>query len=815
MKKITLLIISFLSLTIATQAQTNNYLNISTTGSRLKITNSSAINVTASQSKTITFRIKIPSGNNTNFSKIMLKNDSSSAGNGQYGITFGSSTTLPHTDIRLLSSSTTPAAYGNSNNNSLASTINDGNWHHFALVLNDIDGKTRLYYDGFVLISSTAPGAIDMTNTSDLYFGASSTGGTPVLMSIDDIHIWDTALTPYQIINDINTSINATTAPTTTGLLAAYDFESATLSAIPDITAKTTSATVMQAASSTDAILTNPSNINFTTSTFWNGSSWSNGAPTSSLDAFISGNYNEATNITAKSLTVDNNAIVTIPSNTKISLTGILYVGNGSNFTLENNANLIQTTTSYNVGNITVKRNSAPMVLYDYTLWSSPVTSQKLYTFSPLTATTPTIRFYSYNTGTDSYDNTGLSSSSNFARCKGYAIRAPYNYTSSPQTFNGQFTGVPNNGTFTIASDFSGSGYNLIGNPYPSPIDATTFVTTNTAVIEGTLYFLSHNIKSDGTSYESTSMQYATWNSTGSVGAPAALGSSTITGMNNTSTPNGIIQVGQGFIVKAKNTAAANITFNNGMRTVTGTAANADQFFKMATTKSANSTIATEKHRLWLDLTNANGEGLSQLLVGYVDGATNEADNLYDGEEFGNPKTSLTSLLNGKNYTIQGRALPFADTDTVPLAFKAATKGTYTIALNKTDGVFATDQEVLLKDNATGTLTNLKTGGYTFTATAGTTNSRFELAYAKSAINTMGLEAPITAVKKQGVFHINTNGAILKDVAVYDLQGHEILKQQNINSTTSSLTGLPSTRGVLIIKVTTDTNQTQTIKIIN
>lgn len=550
------------------------------------------------------------------------------------------------------------------------------------------------------------------------------------------------------------------------------------------------------------------------TNTTWNGSAWDNGAPVASSTAIINGNYSEAANIVAASLKVKGTAVAALPSGNYIKLSGAVSVDNTASLTLENNAKLIQTNDVGNIGAINVKRNAAPMVLLDYTLWSSPVAAQNLFAFSPNTVTTPNARFYAYNSASDSYDNTGIIGTSIFTAGKGYAVRAPNTFNASPAVFTGIFTGVPNNGTISVALDASNQGFNLLGNPYPSPIDATAFVTANSSLIDGTLYFFSHNAKSDGTAYETSSggtgMQYATWNGTG--GTAAAVGISGIG--QNTSTPNGTIQVGQGFIVKAS--AAGNLSFTNAMRTVTGTPANADQFFKMVNTKSTTAAIAaTDKHRLWLNLNNESGDGLSQLLVGYVDGATNEVDNLYDGEEFGNPKTSLTSLLNDKNYTIQGRALPFADTDTVPLAFKAAANGTYTIALNKTDGIFAADQEVLLKDNVTGTVTNLKTGGYTFTVTAGTANSRFELAYSKSAINSMGLEALITAVKKQGVFQINTNGAILKDVAVYDIQGHEILKQQNINNTTSSLTGLPSTRGIFILKVTTDDNQTQTIKIIN
>ena len=456
------------------------------------------------------------------------------------------------------------------------------------------------------------------------------------------------------------------------------------------------------------------------------------------------------------------------------------------------------------------------MVRLDYTLWSSPVAAQKLFDFSPLTVTTPTTRFYSYNTVANGYDNTGITTTSTFTRGIGYAVRAPNNYsTTTPTVFTGAFTGVPNNGTYSIALS-TGSGYNLVGNPYPSPIDATAFVTANSALIDGTLYFFSHNAKSDGTAYETSSggtgMQYATWNSTGATAAASG-----ISGIGqNTSIPNGTIQVGQGFIVNKTTTVAGNVSFTNAMRTVTGTAANADQFLKLVNTKSTTAAIATEKHRLWLDLTNENGEGLSQSLVGYVEGATNEVDNLFDGEEFGNPQSSLSSQVNGKSYTIQGRALPFNDTDMVPLAFKAAANGKYTISLSKTDGLFASNQEVLLKDNATGTMKDLKTGSYTFSASAGTTSTRFVLAYSKSAIN--AIESPtvvVTAVKKQGVYQISTDGALLKEIAVYDMQGNEIFKQKEINASTTYLNNLTATRGIFIVKATTENNTINTIKIIN
>jgi hypothetical protein len=260
MKKNLLLILMCTVLAGTTQAQ-NRYLNISNNpavGSRFVIPNSPSINVTEAQSKTITFRIMIPSGtsNNLNFAKIMLKNDTGSTGQGSYGITFGSGT-APHTDIRIVETSTTPVVYGNNSNTSLATSLNDGNWHHFALVLNDgtdlvgnPTSKSRLYFDGVLIATATQTtnnqtGPIDMSNTKDLVFATSSSGGSAVTgMAIDDIRVWDSAFTPARINEDKVASIDVT-APTTSGVLVDYDFESpATLTSVTDITGKTAAAVV-------------------------------------------------------------------------------------------------------------------------------------------------------------------------------------------------------------------------------------------------------------------------------------------------------------------------------------------------------------------------------------------------------------------------------------------------------------------------------------------------------------------------------------------------------------------------------------------
>src|SRR5690606_9247511 len=66
------------------------------------------------------------------------------------------------------------------------------------------------------------------------------------------------------------------------------------------------------------------------------------------------------------------------------------------------------------------------------------------------------------------------------------------------------------------------------------------------------------------------------------------------------SAPNGVISVGQGFIIES---ADASVNFDNSMRT-----SSSSDFFKIND---------VEKHRFWLNLSNENGNMLNQVLIGY------------------------------------------------------------------------------------------------------------------------------------------------------------------------------------------------------
>jgi hypothetical protein len=519
--------------------------------------------------------------------------------------------------------------------------------------------------------------------------------------------------------------------------------------------------------------------------TTWNGSSWSNGAPTSAIDAFIVGNYSELSDITAKTLTVNNDAIVSIPSNYNVTLSEALTVNSGS-FTLNNNANLIQSTTIANSGNIIIKRNSNPLSHLDYTIWSSPITnaSQYLLGFSPSTLTN---RFYNYNTTTNLYNAVANPSTTPFAKGAGYLIRMPDTAVPFPSTeiFTGIFTGVPNNGDVQVSLNYVDAthGYNMVGNPYPSTINAETFLTANAANIESTLYFWRKTNGASGSAY-----------------ATYTLGGAT-TSTPTSAAPNGTIQIGQGFFVKAKRAVTVPSFFTNAMRV----ANNTNQFFK---------TKAIENNRVWLNLTNTSGV-FSQMLVGYRTNASTGVDYGMDGKYINDSPIALTSNINNEEYTIQFRSLPFDSNDVVPLNFKTNLDGEYSIGIDHVDGIFSGNQEIILVDNATKIQTDLKTNSYTFTAKAGIDNTRFTLKYQKTLqVETREFnDNSVTVYKNKGMLFINSASIAIDNIKVYNMQGRLITEQKNVNANTSVIKDLKAAHQVLIVKIVSENKKSVTKKV--
>jgi hypothetical protein len=519
-------------------------------------------------------------------------------------------------------------------------------------------------------------------------------------------------------------------------------------------------------------------------STTWNGATWSNGAPMSGSAAYFTANYNVPGDIYACSIVVSGGADVIIPSGYSVHLDGTITVEEGSSFTLANNANLFQPDGVVNESPITVIRNSSPLMRLDYTLWSSPVADQGLRAFSPLTVVNPTVRFYNYNTGTNVYNSVPSINTAKFQAGKGYLIRMPDNHPDTPTAWPGTFNGVPHNGEYTVDVENSGFGnsFNLIGNPYPSPIDLYAFLAENMSVLNGSMYFWRKT-------NASSTPAYCVWN----------WGTYAGNGEDNILEPFYILRTGQGVIVDAEY-GPGTLVFNNSQRIDDHT----DEFFR--------ATESADKHRLWLDLTGQNV--YSQCAIVYSEGGTTGVDQ-FDARYFNDGPARLTMKVSGAEYVIQSRGL-FDTADVVPMTFSVTAAGSYQIEMAKMDGLFLEDQNVFLRDNVLGVVHNVKSSPYTFSTEAGVFEGRFDVIYEGAlGVQNPGMSANSIVVYRSGdAFTVDAGNVVIKDIKAYDLQGRLIAKLEGVSSTQTSIS-LGATKQVVVLEIVAEGGAVVHKKVVN
>jgi hypothetical protein len=475
-----------------------------------------------------------------------------------------------------------------------------------------------------------------------------------------------------------------------------------------------------------------------------------------------------------------------------------------------------------------MERITQPVLRLDYTYWSSPVFENGNETwddaagefkFLDLSPTTPLARFYKWNPAATTISGwTSVQpATSSMVPGKGYIVQAPAGFSTTIATaYTANFIGKPNNGTINAAvigapdpSPLPANTYynwNLLGNPYPSALSAEAFLDANSDgssnnILGGTLYFWTHNTPNTNGAY--TTDDYAAWNSTGGVGT----GGTGVSAPSDTVTPNtptGYIAAGQSFFVKGL--ANGNALFNNSMRVAAliGTNNNNNQFFKSSMLSTNESQTTGVKSRVWLNLFNGL-QAFSQTLVGYIPNATNGYDVRFDGESFGGNGVTFYSVLDAKRVVIQGRALPFVNTDTVPLGYRTTLTGNLTIGIDRVDGLLE-DQDIYLQDNVLNVVHDLNAADYTFAAVPGTFNSRFVLRYLpQENLSNPGFEAQIKAVtvyKNEGLLHVHSPYETIATVAVYDITGRLIFERKNCNTNRFETNDLFANEQALIVKVT-------------
>jgi hypothetical protein len=535
--------------------------------------------------------------------------------------------------------------------------------------------------------------------------------------------------------------------------------------------------------------------------------------------------------IASGDLTVKTGRTVSIDSNGFIK--AYKKLDHSGTFTIEDNGQFIQVDESdpnvgtYNSTTFKVKR-IADVNQSDYVYWSSPTNA-----FDQTNILSNGMRLV-WNT---TYPNVDTQGNWRFAsveeagypamtKGRGYAICVPNSIPARPAATTAMtttFTGKPNNGPFTypitkgtITADFTNAAlvpttkyddnWNLVGNPYPSAIDAYKFLDINSGAIEGTLWIWKHGLKPDSTqspfyqnfTYNYYANDYCKFNKLGPTDPDFA---------------SGRVASGQGFMVNMLETLpgfSTTITFNNSLRSDTSIPANQyapydnTNFYRTANSNTDNLGTQEEKSRVWLDIFNNASNQTDTTLLGYSTNSTLERDHFYDAIFVPRGNVNLYSLINDETYIIQGRPLPFDKDDKVPMGINITEAGAHTIAIKKVDGIFAEDTNIYLEDKLLNIIHDLKQAPYVFNSEKGIFNNRFILRYTDESLGNDDFDAidhNVIVSTHKGEMTINSYVESLDEVTVYDILGRQLLQAKSIANNVFVSSNISTSQQALIVKI--------------
>ena len=475
--------------------------------------------------------------------------------------------------------------------------------------------------------------------------------------------------------------------------------------------------------------------------TTWNGATWSNGMPDTNISVVIDGPYDTANDgaIDCCDITINTGNTLTISLGDYCNVYGNINVLTGATLFVKSGGSLIPiSNTCISTGNVVVERKTPPVKKFDYTYWSSPVTTTIGASLLPTkweanwTFTFNTSNFYDIETsywGTfisnvpdghddndDAWTNTSITNS--MIPGKGYAsmVKSIVPTGTYPRIETVLYTGNLNTGIITIplqlsqntATDFD--DFNLVGNPYSSAINSNDFIDTNISNISGTLYFWTHS--NTLTSAYSGLAQYNF--STNDYAKYTKLGG--ITAVFGGKKPTNVIGSCQGFLVEAETTN--NLIFAPMLMSKAYVNTTAVSFYRNSGKK--------EKNNLWLNIENDLGF-FSQQLIGY----NSETDLLYNkgwDSSILNTQQILKfySIEDSVKYDIQSRG-SFDKDDTVYLGYTSAINETLKISIDSREGKIK-KEDVYLYDSVFNIWHDLSES-YVFNTTIGTFDTRFYIKY--------------------------------------------------------------------------------------
>ncbi|MDC0341510.1 T9SS type A sorting domain-containing protein [Flavobacteriaceae bacterium] len=555
--------------------------------------------------------------------------------------------------------------------------------------------------------------------------------------------------------------------------------------------------------------------------TIWDGATWSNGVPDANAYAIINGAYSTGTDGDLATCVLQVDANLTLDSTTGVTAGEVLVtagntltIGQSSSLTvsgdLTNSGTVTLNSTADDFSSLIVEGSATGDITYNrfvnsyndgfgggWDLVGSP-TVMTITDFT--TANGANIQVLGDDYAFSQYDNAigdwiryeTASQTGSFTTGQGYSMAtvevsppppgaagATVAFTGAMQTTSQSINVINNNGLNGV-----GRRWNLVSNPFPSYINgntaagATNFIDTNLAVIDGNY----------GAVYGWNGSSYTIYN--------------LLDGAFS-------IAPGQGFWIAAASESEVALDFTAAMRTTTG---------------SGDFVTGPQPLTYYVGLKLYNGETQKATTDFYFrSGLSLGLDSGYDAGAFNQSTKLSTRLPQGSNQTAFARnamGMDAMQNTRVPLEIRQNAGQAFTISIE--DMELPEDIYVYLEDTANGTLTSLKDADFELTAQSDLSGvDRFFIVFKSNSVLSSGDTLGIDALN---VYKANTDSFVTIAGITPDLQQLEVrlfsmlgvaVKQAQLNTTTATQTistdGLAS--GLYMVQIKSG-NQTIVKKII-
>ena len=406
---------------------------------------------------------------------------------------------------------------------------------------------------------------------------------------------------------------------------------------------------------------------------------------------------------------------------------------------------------------------------------------------------------------------------------EGYTMKGPGS-GSITDLQNYVFSGKPNNGDIELPINV-GNDY-LIGNPYPSALDAHQFILDNGPVIEGaepgitgTLYFWHHW---GGGSHALADYQggYATYNLSGST--PSATFPNNhpdgAMGGNPNKRPGRYIPVSQGFFVAGSTNGT--IKFNNGQRVFAKEGTNSSVFLRNSDSAFEDPDNADLRMKFRIALNSVGGIH-RQLLLTIDDEATTSIDWGFDGMHNEEQIDDMFWMIDSQKFNIQG-SNDVSPQVSYPLGLSSHKEGLNTISVEDLENV-PNSIDIYVHDIEKDTYHNLRESDFQFFLPGGEFLEKFELTFGildEGTLNTKNQNLKSLEVfyanQKESLIIVNPNIIEINSLEIVNMLGQSITIINNISELDYSEYQVENlSAGTYIIKMDTESGSVSKKVLVN